>query len=1345
MPDRNLPIAPLIALGERLECLAGLPAQLPADPRRQAVASIHGTVYQAWWSIDAWLRLTSADEVIYLEGAEDFDDIRPDRAIAVQVKRNVGSISLGNAKAHQALVNFWTLCGKESNRRVDFHYLTTSAIAKEQDGSFDGLSGIEAWRVAQTRPDLAADLANYLAAKLDCGTPLQAFLASAKPEIVQEQLIRRFHWLTDQPELDDVKRSVDNRIADFLDRKGRSVSLGDNVRRHLESHFWQVVLEPLSGKRCLTRGDLLQLVEAATTTLLPIATDRLPDFFGNGRPGWGLFNVLRDKARRPPEPLLSRPALTQRIEELIWHRKVVLLTGTVYKGKTTIAQLAASTLCPEAWWLSLTGQPVDQVDNVLLVLASRIESGDCPSLVVIDDLDISPTAHDVYRESLALVLYRSNATGRGVILTARGASSQSAVAHDFASVEILDVPELSASETEVLCVEHDCPQDLANLWGFLVNTDTRGHPKLVQVRLAELAARGWPRPGVSDLTTRSSAVTSTRQLARHLLSDSVPGPWAEFVYLLSECSILVQRPTAIRLAETVKGLTNAGDVLDNLTGKWIERIEEKWFRVTALLSGVATEVWSPEKRRQAHVRVHDVILAKGTLDPYEAAGLLLHAYIGQDAHRLALTGMRLQVIKNAEAEREMERQLFWLPHVALDAGQSISDDAMAGAVLRGLQFRVASTLDMDCLPSICDRWVADIERIENSEPRSLMLVMMWLSTGFSDSLKVPLRHRLDIIVGYPTLPSHLQQRFTDTAIGLPPSGSVVQAIFLVATRSVRDLASLSELLQWLDNVASDDVRQEFDAMLEWPLVQTLGAFVHGAWVAKHQETTNWEPWLELFARIDDYAKRRGSPRFGREAAKAKALILTENMARSNEALAALDQAEADFGPSAVLLEQRANVLFQANDDEAVLRIWSRLASDPAGQLALDPFACRRAGISAARLHRWHEAEHIFTAAADLVNPGLSDVTRFGLRVDAALAASFAGKQSAAIKLLADAVLALPPEAALEGDSRWDAGQRAASTVNHCIENCLWKPTEAVPRLEPGFASSPDLIAPTVDPGQAARSEITRVQVLRLAATIGAEVPGLVVELDGLARSRYAVVRWLAAEARLSLVYATGAGAGFIDTLLAFDQSFPDAAAKPLAPSWLLEPDDGPEDHVPASPERWCGLLIAGVICAGPNLLAHLQIWLDESSRWLGRGATLTEQVRLILQGARQPAELLPSSLSATESPAAFRCGAAAKLLMEVKSADETLRIQGFLASALVSDLSFARQELFNRHIARCYARPWRIHAQNRFQFFAPRISVPALLLTLDEVENGSGTLRGLLVTLANSLRQPLGEFLDRLV
>lgn len=1352
MPDYDSPAIPPKGVDKIHGYIAGLPPQLQGDPRRQAVPSLHGDVYQAWASIDAWLRLETADEVIYLEGAEDFDIVSPRNATTVQVKKHLDSISLGNAKAHEALENYWKLSCQESTRRIDFHYLTTSPIAMEKDACFGGLHGIEAWRVARTNCDIATKVTAYLTAKLKAKSQLRAFLQNATPTEIQERLFQRFYWLTSQPNLEVLKRSVDNRIAVLLERQRHSVNLIPNVRKYLESRFWEVVLEILPASRCLTRGDLLQQVEAATTTNLAIPIDLLPDLIGNARPGLDLLELLIQKTPKPPEPLLRRAALTTRLDELVKQRQVILLTGSVYKGKTTLAQLVASTLCPEAWWVNLTGLSYGQANIIFLALSNQIENGECPNLIIIDDLNISPTAHRVYKDSLALVLLRANATGRGVVLTAQGASSDSAIVQDFNNIQVLDVPELSTEETKALCLEHGCPEALSDIWGTFVTIWTRGHPKLVQVRLVELTTRCWPKPNQTDLTTQSPAVISVRQMAQQLLSESVPASIAEFVYLVSECSVLMHRTVAIKLAESVEGLTNAGDVLDKLTGKWIEKIEGQWFRTTALLQGVAADVWSPEKRKQAHIRLYVAIQAKQPLDPSEAAALLYHAFIAQDRARLAYTAMRLQLIAKEDTERAVERQLLWLPLVALEASQSITDDAMTGPILRRLQFQAASTLDSDFLPKICERWADDIERIPSPDAKSTMLAIMWYSIGFSQSLKVPLKPRLQAIAGIERLPDAFQELQVDrtrnflgrddvAASGLPANGTTVQMMFLFANRSFCNIASLDELLQWLDNVATDELRKQFDAMLEWPAVQDLGAFVQGAWTAKHEETTDWKPWLTLFERVDDYAKRRSSSRFGQEAAKASAIILSELLDRSEDALAVLDMADAAFGSSAVVLEQRANVLFHRQDDLAVLKIWKQLTSGQASKAVLDPFAYRRAGISAARLKQYGDAERIFLAAADSITPGSFDLTKFGLRIDAALVLSIGGNQPTAAKVLVEAVLTLPSKAANEGDTRWDAVQRMTVEVCRIIRKAYWKQDGEEPRIRTGDASSPVLNFPKVEPGQAARNELTRVQVLLLAATLGVGPSTITHELETLASSRYVLVRWFASQGRLSLIYSGGAESGFIRALVDYETATADLSIRQesLNP---LEPDTGPRSNLKLLPERWFGLLVAGIVCSGHFLTANLTKWLDESQKELGNDAVLTNAIRLVFEGTSLPAELLEATFQDTAIPTTVRCGAAAQLLLSLPAATLTLQLQSFLVLAMISDASGTRQELFNLHVARRFAVCWHLQVENRFQFSSPRTTIPALISTVKDIEDGNGTLKLLLQAAANALDQKLGNFIE---
>src|SRR5882724_3815914 len=331
------------------------PPPLAGDPRRQAVPSIRGTVYQAWWSIDAWLRLTDEHTVIYLEGAEDFDVVRDTgNTVAAQVRNTSQPISLGAQKARQALEAFWKVTCNEPYRRVDLHYLTTSPAAMEMDADFGGITGIEAWRIAQTDREMASRIASYLAEQLEASSALGTFLRGSSPKVIQERLIQRFHWFMNQSDLDAVKRSVDDRITALVVSQNRPTSLVEPIRKALESRLWELIVRTNPTERCLTHGDLLRQITESTHTYLPIPIDLLPALMSKVYPGFDLLDLLLQKVPTPPMPLLDRSALTARLKKLIPERKVVLITGTVYKGKSTLAQLAAASLCPDAWWVSLT-------------------------------------------------------------------------------------------------------------------------------------------------------------------------------------------------------------------------------------------------------------------------------------------------------------------------------------------------------------------------------------------------------------------------------------------------------------------------------------------------------------------------------------------------------------------------------------------------------------------------------------------------------------------------------------------------------------------------------------------------------------------------------------------------------------------------------------------------------------------------------------------------------------------------------------------------------------------------------------------------------------------------------
>ena len=104
---------------------------LTANPKRQAHNQLRGYLYQIWHSVDAWLDLAE-DEVLYLEGAEDFDRISDDTATVVQVKDTQHKITLRSQEVKKAINDYWDLQTENPNLKVKFRFLTRSQIGVEK-------------------------------------------------------------------------------------------------------------------------------------------------------------------------------------------------------------------------------------------------------------------------------------------------------------------------------------------------------------------------------------------------------------------------------------------------------------------------------------------------------------------------------------------------------------------------------------------------------------------------------------------------------------------------------------------------------------------------------------------------------------------------------------------------------------------------------------------------------------------------------------------------------------------------------------------------------------------------------------------------------------------------------------------------------------------------------------------------------------------------------------------------------------------------------------------------------------------------------------------------------------
>lgn len=1347
-----------------------LPADAPtgelhAQPGRQAIPAYTGFLHQLWWSVDAWLRLETADDVIYLEGAEDVDQVGPTAALSIQIKHEVTGLSLNTRRAREVLENFWTLTEHERDRRVDFHYVSTAPISIEQDNVFGGRPGLEVWRAAQTSLPKAELLQTYLVSKLDLASPLRTFLQGATAAEVQHRVIRRLHWFLKQPGVGEVVASVDDRITVRLASKNLGLSLVRPVRDRLYAHVSEVILRKASGQRRINLAELIREFDTATTAhvAIPVAMQQqLLALLASGAldPGDALLRFSRLPLPQVPSPVLSRPQVVALARSLIEERNALLLTGTVHKGKTTIAQLLANELCPDAWWFSVSSRAGVETDRLLRALASAVDAAATPSVIIIDDVDLSPGAYSSYCQALALVISRATRSGRGLVLTARGGTSEIVNVSTVAGLQVVDVPEMSSDEVRQHCATQGCGADLAGVWGRLIQLTTAGHPKLVQVRIAELSERGWPAPGSYELVAQSEGVETARQLARATLSSSVAPGVAEFVYAASEATFPLARHMLVSLGENVPGLVNIGDVIDSLTGKWLETFPPNRFQVTRILSGAAQEVWSTERRKLAHVQLYDAISGTRTLDVADAAALLFHAFVGEDSERLTFCIRLLHEVDSQKTSSAIYRQLLWVPHIGNLPGQRFFPaHPYLSAMLRSLQFSVATEVAASNLQTIVDRWHEEADALPLPELRNGMLTMLWGAVVSTRSNSLGLGTKLSAIERLSERSGQVAEVAEDgarksiefaraTSGGIPDEATTSQFLFAMRAPEINSLERLEDLLDWLATDASPQARNDFEAVLRWPMVIAAGAFVHGAWANEHDSERDWAPVLEHLRRAYDTAIQFELREFGRQAAKAMSIVLGEHVGDAAAAVKILDDATQAFGSSGTLLEQRVNALFQSGDNAGALAFLETFLGDPQASQVLDAFAYRRVAISACRIERWDAAEGYFLAGAEAPRISQLETTKVGMVADACYVAALGGNPQRAARMLSDLMLELPDEAYMDGHEHWEAAIRAIATISKSIDAVASGIFDESNRISFGLASQPGLAFGEPQPHQDARTNHCVAVVGLLAARLGDVAAGYRARLKSQQDSVHFIVRHFSSKARLALELHLGTEGDFVDVLAFIERATNGLEKLRSEGGDVLGVDEGDVEpiHKVTPDEGWLTLIFAAAICCD-DPRGRLGQWEKAvAARW---GST--SRLAIEVAGIRQGLQMDPSQAKALvhrrdqrsvgETVGAALCTLRAGGL----TPEATAGVQGLLASAVVFE---ATGVLFKsetgRPIARRFAPAWERYAASPFVFRSPRIDVPRISETLASVRRGEASLKRLLVDTASAVHVGIGDYLARL-
>lgn len=268
---------------------------LESNSKRQAVPTLRGYAYQIWQSLYQWLNLKD-NEVLYLEGAEDYDLLGPTRTETVQIKdkRASGNITLNSDDVIEAISNYWQHQEQNKDRLIYFRFLTTAERGNEKNPSFNTGHGLDYWDSCRNDKMDIQPLRAFLSNHPKLPKQLKEFIKNAEEVELRNRLVKRIIWDTGKESKEFFEELVSEKVYYYGQKFGLHPSESQRVIPHLLKRIWDVICK--NTDRCLRLVDFMILFEEITTERINRGelkflreVNQLSTLFG-GLSGYGAFD-----------------------------------------------------------------------------------------------------------------------------------------------------------------------------------------------------------------------------------------------------------------------------------------------------------------------------------------------------------------------------------------------------------------------------------------------------------------------------------------------------------------------------------------------------------------------------------------------------------------------------------------------------------------------------------------------------------------------------------------------------------------------------------------------------------------------------------------------------------------------------------------------------------------------------------------------------------------------------------------------------------------------------------------------------------------------------------------------
>ena len=998
---------------------------LNANPKRQAHAQLKGYLYQIWHSVDAWLDLAD-DETLYLEGAEDFDKVSGDDATATQVKHVQHSISLRSPDVIDAINNFWELQTNNSDRRVKYRFLTKSEISKEQGNPFGtDKSGIEVWRRCSGDEAAIKKISEFLQTDGKISAEVNDFLKKASPQEIYEHLIEPIAWETDSKNINFVEQSIIEKLVYHGDRQGVSPSNAKKVFAPLVEEAWKIATRKENRK--LTRMHLLEIFENHTRVSVPIrdiqtqqpidltvVLDHIKKELIDSSSDIAIQFQSLIQTEIPQtylDVLVPRTDLLTSIQTKLQSDSVVVLHGGTGRGKTTLAKLIANDIDGSWFWVNFTNREPSEVVQLLQQLAIAISSESTQVNVVLDDLNLQPQQLQAYKEGLGVVIYRVLERGAKILITSQHKPRNNFIRSlGLSSSMVINVPNFSIPEIEQFAEKMGCPAENAKTWSGLIQAHTGGHPRLVHAWLVRLREEGWKEQNIlASILQTPQEVKDEREAARQLVTN-LPKNQREFLYRLSLINTGFRKDYALNIGEIPEPITHQGDIFSQLTGPWIDQVDETYYTISPLLSNAAKEVWPESKIKSLYAQIANAILKTKKLTTIEAWTVFTHSMLGQ--YKVGIMTVIYSLMNAPQDDWQNICQEFsLLAHVNTNPPKELfPGDAFVNQMFRSLQYRIAIEVEPELTPKILETWDKETKPYEPWQSYLLSRLMLATQALRYNQVLLPAKKIIDYfkeMIDIKDKDKEVWQKYLDS-MGqveeyVTDKSNYFSYLFsFIYTRGCINAVFLDELIDALDEL-EPRIRTLLLAEFEDYNIDCR-IMIENIYLQEEKlENPDWTRCLQVYDKVIEKTIEWGYPHIAAASSRGKAVIHDEYLKDHNTAHQVYQDIIFKVGALPVIEEGQAVVYIHHGHYQEALDIYERIlpewykASERFGVGPLEEY--RRAAICAAYLDDWKKAACFFEEGANKTQKIENTERYIGLYADAGFAHFKAGNMLNCIKLL----------------------------------------------------------------------------------------------------------------------------------------------------------------------------------------------------------------------------------------------------------------------------------------------------------------------------------------------------------